>query len=432
LFFAGRFEESKRPIFLRVSESHPYNPRIHWFAAFTAVATLGLIGIGGVVTSSGVGMAVPDWPNTYGYNMFFFPFSQWVGGILWEHSHRLFASAVGLLTLILSIWFFGRPGRSFLRYFFSPFTGAVGLWAYFLDEPRLDDAAFLLSVSAFSLVVSFFWPRCQPSMPLLRWMGVIAVIGVIGQGVLGGLRVTLFADQIGIVHAAIAQLFFIFVCSIALLSSRWWARLKSVSKQRLNSRLIGWGLVVLTLMIFAQLILGASMRHQHAGLAVAEFPLIASGKVWPATDDASLAKLNRDRLDYREFNPITKNHVVLHMSHRIMAIGLFFTAAILTVYAVRRLPKGHWLGSFLIVWFSIICLQALLGAATVWSNKAADIATFHVVLGAVTLALGTLLSMIALRLAHPVPSHVSASVESFPELAAGSKRPASGMAHSLF
>jgi cytochrome c oxidase assembly protein subunit 15 len=242
----------------------------------------------------------------------------------------------------------------------------------------------------------------------------------------------LFADQIGIVHAAIAQLFFIFVCSIALLSSRWWARLKSVSKQRLNSRLIGWGLVVLTLMIFAQLILGASMRHQHAGLAVAEFPLIASGKVWPATDDASLAKLNRDRLDYREFNPITKNHVVLHMSHRIMAIGLFFTAAILTVYAVRRLPKGHWLGSFLIVWFSIICLQALLGAATVWSNKAADIATFHVVLGAVTLALGTLLSMIALRLAHPVPSHVSASVESFPELAAGSKRPASGMAHSLF
>jgi heme A synthase len=142
--------------------------------------------------------------------------------------------------------------------------------------------------------------------------------------------------------------------------------------------------------------------------------------------------LNRDRLDYREFNPITKNHVVLHMSHRIMAIGLFFTAAILTVYAVRRLPKGHWLGSFLIVWFSIICLQALLGAATVWSNKAADIATFHVVLGAVTLALGTLLSMIALRLAHPVPSHVSASVESFPELAAGSKRPASGMAHSLF
>ena len=415
-----------------MSESHPHNPRVHWFAALTAVATLGLIGVGGVVTSQGVGMAVPDWPNTYGYNMFFFPFSQWVGGILWEHSHRLFASAVGLLTLVLSIWLFGRPGRSFLRYILSPFFGAIGLWAYLLDEPRLQDAAFLLSVSAVSLVVSFFWPRCQPSKPLLRWMGVIAVIGVIGQGVLGGLRVTLFADQIGIVHAAIAQLFFIFVCSIALLSSRWWGRLSAGARKGINSRLIGWCLVGLTLMIFTQLVLGASMRHQHAGLAVAEFPLIASGKVWPATDEASLAKLNRDRLDYREFNPVTKNHVLLHMLHRVMAMALFLAAAFLMVYAVRTLPKGHWLGSFLIVWFSIICLQALLGAATVWSNKAADIATFHVVLGAVTLALGTLLSMIALCLAHAAPSRVSASVDSYTELAAVSKRPASGMAHSLF
>ena len=55
-----------------------------------------LIGVGGVVTSQGVGMSVPDWPNTHGYNMFYFPFSQWIGGIFWEHSHRLVASVVGL------------------------------------------------------------------------------------------------------------------------------------------------------------------------------------------------------------------------------------------------------------------------------------------------------------------------------------------------
>ena len=59
-----------------MTETPSYNPRIHWFALVTCVATLGLIGVGGVVTSTGVGMAVPDWPNTYGYNMFFFPFSQ--------------------------------------------------------------------------------------------------------------------------------------------------------------------------------------------------------------------------------------------------------------------------------------------------------------------------------------------------------------------
>ncbi len=74
---------------------------------FTAVATLALIGVGGLVTSHGVGMSVPDWPNTYGYNMFFFPISQWAGGIFYEHSHRLVASAVGLLTVILCLWLQG-------------------------------------------------------------------------------------------------------------------------------------------------------------------------------------------------------------------------------------------------------------------------------------------------------------------------------------
>ena len=81
-----------------------YHPALHWFAVLTAVAALLLIALGGLVTSKGVGMAVPDWPNTYGYNMFFFPVSQWVGGIFYEHTHRLVASAVGLLTSILALW----------------------------------------------------------------------------------------------------------------------------------------------------------------------------------------------------------------------------------------------------------------------------------------------------------------------------------------
>ena len=80
------------------------NPWLKRFAAFTALSTLGLIVIGGLVTSHGAGMAVPDWPTTYGYNMFLFPISQWVGGIFYEHTHRLVASGVGLLTTILAVW----------------------------------------------------------------------------------------------------------------------------------------------------------------------------------------------------------------------------------------------------------------------------------------------------------------------------------------
>ena len=83
------------------------SPRLHRFAVFTAIATLGLVGIGGLVTSHGAGMAVPDWPNTYGYNMFFFPISLWMGGVFYEHTHRLAASGVGLLTVVLALWLYG-------------------------------------------------------------------------------------------------------------------------------------------------------------------------------------------------------------------------------------------------------------------------------------------------------------------------------------
>ena len=87
------------------------NPWLHCFALLTALATLALIALGGLVTSHGVGMAVPDWPNTYGYSMFLFPVSQWVGGILYEHSHRLMGALVGLLTLLLAGALWREGGR---------------------------------------------------------------------------------------------------------------------------------------------------------------------------------------------------------------------------------------------------------------------------------------------------------------------------------
>src|SRR5262245_31871509 len=78
------------------------------FAWLTCVASLLLICSGGMVTSKNVGLAVPDWPTTFGYNMFLFPVSKWVGGILFEHTHRLMGSLVGLLTIILSVWLWLR------------------------------------------------------------------------------------------------------------------------------------------------------------------------------------------------------------------------------------------------------------------------------------------------------------------------------------
>src|SRR5207237_9789118 len=74
------------------------------FAWLTAVATLFLICSGGMVTSKGVGLAVPDWPTTFGYNMFLFPVSKWIGGVLFEHNHRLIAWTDGFVNIILELW----------------------------------------------------------------------------------------------------------------------------------------------------------------------------------------------------------------------------------------------------------------------------------------------------------------------------------------
>src|SRR5947208_13501164 len=97
-----------------MTESLP-NPWLNRFALLTAIATLALIAIGGLVTSHGVGLAVPDWPNTYGYNLFLFPVSKWLGGILYEHTHRLTAAMVGLLTTLLAVWMWVRETRSRTR-----------------------------------------------------------------------------------------------------------------------------------------------------------------------------------------------------------------------------------------------------------------------------------------------------------------------------
>ena len=151
------------------SARHPssFSPWPHRLAVILACATFPLLFIGGLVTSLGVGLAVPDWPTTFGYNMFLYPWSKMIGGIFYEHSHRLVASCVGLLTIAL----------------------ALTLW---LKEPR----------------------------PWLRWLGVAALALVIVQGVLGGLRVVLLQPTLAIIHACFAQAFFALTVSLALFTAR--------------------------------------------------------------------------------------------------------------------------------------------------------------------------------------------------------------------
>src|SRR5580698_524076 len=98
---------------------------LHKFAKVVAGCTVLLVLAGSLVTSTDSGLSVPDWPTTYGWNMFAFPPSKWVGGILYEHGHRLLASFVGFLTVILAGWTWRREKRNWVRYLAYGALGTV-------------------------------------------------------------------------------------------------------------------------------------------------------------------------------------------------------------------------------------------------------------------------------------------------------------------
>jgi len=313
------------------------------FAWFTAIATLLLICSGGMVTSKGAGLAVPDWPTTFGYNMFLFPVSQWVGGIFFEHTHRLIASTVGFLTIVLAIW----------------------LWR--ADERR--------------------W---------VRQLGLYAVLGVILQGVLGGLRVTMLKDQIGIFHACLAQAFLGLIVFIALVTTDFWHRLDAGNAAIQSGRVLRLALFT-TIAIYLQLALGATMRHQHRDLSVLDFPT-ANGSWLPDTSAPALAAINTWR-DARGMSDVSAFQIWLQMAHRF--------GAILVAIGVVACALRIWAGGFelqtmrrlALVWLALLAGQITLGAWTIWSNKAADIATTHVAVGATMLSLGVTVCAICGRLA---------------------------------
>ena len=381
-----------------------YSPRLFRLALVTVLATLVLIGLGGMVTSKGVGLSVPDWPNSYGYNMFLLPFSHWVGGILWEHSHRLAGSLVGLLALVLVLRTHGSGSRAVLRYGLSSLFLGLGLLCFLLRDGEgiwQVQSAWLFSIlGVLSHFIGRFWPRCAPAPLAVRRLSLAALAVVVPQGVLGGLRVVLIENSLGALHAALAQILLVLFCAIALLCSRWWRQRGWARIESLRSRLPGAFLLLLSLLVLGQLVLGASMRHRHAGLPVDSFPLV-EGRLLPAADADAVEAANRKRdrkADYREYEPITRTHLLLYRYHLILAYVVIVLALASLCLCWRRYGR-HPLVFLQMVLASLILLQGLLGASTVWSDKAADIATLHVMCGALLLAFSSLSAMIGLRVA---------------------------------
>jgi cytochrome c oxidase assembly protein subunit 15 len=289
---------------------------LHRYSRLLVCATLLLVAAGGMVTSTSSGLSVPDWPTTYGQPMFSFPFSKMVGGIFYEHGHRLIASTVGMLT--------------------------IGL-------------------------VLFQW-RAEPRR-WVRRLGLVALAAVILQGVLGGLTVLYFLPApISIGHAGLAQLFFALTVSLALFTSRGWREpaVAPIGNPGLRRQAIG-----MAALVYTQILLGATMRHNQAGLAIPDFPL-SFGHVIPP-----------------EWTP----QIAIHFAHRVGAIIVvgYATVFLMAIARAHRPELTRPAGGLALA----IAAQVTLGAFVVLTAKDPIINTLHVAMGAIVFVTTVL---IALRL----------------------------------
>ena len=256
-----------------------HSPWPHRWAVLLACATCPLIWVGGLVTTTDAGMAVPDWPTTFGYNLFLYPLSEWFYGpwdLFIEHGHRLLGAAVGLITIGL----------------------VVVLW------------------------------RCE-SRRWVRAFGVVLVAGVIGQGVLGGMRVQMNEQALAMLHGCTGPLFFAMCVGMAVVTSVPWRerddRAETPGAHRLLSLAAATAAVA-----YLQLVVGAQLRHV------------------PATAEPG----------------VFRSAVHLHL----LLAGIVLLHAVWLVVASRRLGANCWLRRPIWVLAAMVLLQICLGATT-WLVK---------------------------------------------------------------
>lgn len=323
-------------------------PWLRRYTKLLVLSTLMLIFIGGLVTSHGAGLAVPDWPTTYGENMFTYPIAKWQGGILYEHGHRLFASFVGFLVIGLAFW-------------------------------QLVDRR-----------------------TTVRTLGFLALALVVAQGVLGGVSVLMrlqwatpepvwFATLV--FHGVLAQSFLALTVVLAYLQSEEYRSRLASPEPAAPPTVRRWALAVMAL-IFIQLVVGASMRHRGAGLALMDFPTSA-GYVIPPFTQTMLEGANHMRQAYAEqagisFAEITMGQIVIHFAHRLMGVIVAAATFVLAYKALKAQEGRPLLAWGAMVLAGLIVLQFTLGAIAVLSVKEPFLTSVHVVVGAATLAMSVL------------------------------------------
>jgi len=312
----------------------------------TAIA-FPLIWVGGLVTTYGAGMAVPDWPNTYGWNMFLYPPSTWLYGgfdLLVEHGHRLLATLAGLI--------------------------AIGLWVAALKND---------------------------SRRWFRWWCGGVLLAVILQGVLGGIRVLLDERTMAMIHGCVAQFFLAMVTATAVMCSNWWFRgpaRQTSSRLRPGrtapaSRFLAVTLSFLLLITYCQVIAGAQLRHvpisarPEVFMGLVHVHLMLAGLVLLTSCVAAVSALRTPGLWGGVKLPVLL----------ILLVVLFQLA----------LGSGAWLANYALPWQELTSALAkfTLTAKGYWESL---VITSHVATGALLISLSTVVVVRAWRSRIAFPS----------------------------
>ncbi len=307
------------------------NKRLFAFCLFVFAGTLCLLYAGGLTTTIGAGMAFPDWPLSNGsINP-----EGWVEdpAMRAEHGHRLLGGFVGSMMLIM-----------------------------------------------------YAWTRRKETRTWVKKLTVFALMLVIIQGLLGGIRVLAVDVNFAIPHAMLAQIFLCTLATITLAHSQLWARSGRTSLEATNGAKIKRlqqlsALIVLTTLL--QLAVAAIMRHHGAGLAIQSFPQSTASGLWlPATWPFAIS---------------------IHFTHRVLALLLTILVGLYCwhLWRLSQQAKQALWRTFAYILSSLITVQILLGASVIWTLKRFPlVTTMHVIVGALFLTC-LWLSLVLLRKAHP-------------------------------
>ncbi len=309
---------------------------LHRLAVLTVCLVWPLIWVGGLVTTYDAGMAVPDWPNTYGSNLFLYPYKTWLLGpfdLFIEHGHRLLAAVVGFV--------------------------AIGLVAAaFWSEPR-------------------HW---------VRWLAIGVLVAVIGQGVLGGLRVVLSDRTLAMLHGCIGPAFFALCTAMAVVTSGWWWGDWTDSRTTPPRRGSLYSTLLLIVLSYLQLVLGAQLRHAPPTMSAFGFSHIVNTHVtvavllWVGTAIVWAV--------LRKCGNLTLSRPAL------LLIGLVALQILLGI--------GTWVVNY--GWPTILQWVPQAGAYVVHSKGFGEsiMVTAHVATGSLILAVSTMLALRIARARHRV------------------------------